>query len=70
MCKECSTRANHFGEKLHLDQNEKLVMYGVTHVVAVLWYSRKIVHFITIPKENSIVIYIIVRRRDQGIYAI
>ena len=27
--------ASHYGEKLHLDQNEKLVTYGVTHVIAV-----------------------------------
>jgi len=34
-------RANYFGEKLHFDQNEKLVTYGVTHVLAVDGYSRK-----------------------------
>ena len=50
-------RANYFGEKLHLDQNEKCVMFGITHVVAVDGYSRKIVGFITIPKKNPIVIY-------------
>jgi len=27
--------ADYFGHKLHIDQNEKLVMYGVTHVTAV-----------------------------------
>ncbi len=36
----CTT---HYGEKLHLDQNEKLVMYGITHVLAVDGYSRKII---------------------------
>ena len=41
-------RATYFGEKLHLDQNEKCVMFGITHVVAVDGYSRKIVGFITI----------------------
>ena len=25
-------RADYFGHKLHIDQNEKLVMYGVTHM--------------------------------------
>ena len=48
---------NHFGEKLHLDQNEKRVIFGITHVVAVDGYSRKIVGLITIPKKNPIVIY-------------
>ncbi len=33
-------RTTHYGEKLHLDQNEKLVMY---HVLAVNGYSRKII---------------------------
>ena len=54
--------ATHYGEKLHLDQNEKLVMYGVTHVVAVDGYSRKIVGFITIPIKNSIAIYDLLMR--------
>ena len=27
-------KADYFEHKLHLDQSEKLVMYGVTHVVA------------------------------------
>lgn len=50
-------RARCYGAKLHLDQNEKCVMFGVTHVVAVDGYSRKIVGFITIPKKNAIAIY-------------
>jgi hypothetical protein len=50
-------RATYFGEKLHLDQNEKCVMFGITHVVAVDGYSRKFVGFITIPKKNPILIY-------------
>ena len=25
-------RADYFGHKVHIDQNEKLVMFGVTHV--------------------------------------
>ena len=50
-------QANSFGDKLHLDQNEKCVMFGVTHVLAIDGYSRKIVGFITIPKKNPILIY-------------
>ena len=46
--------ARFFGDKLHLDQNEKLAMYGVTHVIAVDGFSRKIVVMITIPVKNSI----------------
>lgn len=28
-------RASYFGEKLHIDQNEKLNLFGVTHIIAV-----------------------------------
>ncbi len=55
-------RTTHYGEKLHLDQNEKLVMYGVTHVLAVDGYSRKIVGFITLPMKNAIAIYDLILR--------
>ncbi|CAG2250686.1 unnamed protein product [Mytilus edulis] len=36
-------QADHFGHKIHLDQNEKLVMFGVTHVIAVDGYSKSAV---------------------------
>ncbi len=49
--------AHFYGEKIHFDQNEKLAMYGVTHVMAVDGYSRKIVGMITIPVKNPIAIY-------------
>lgn len=49
--------AHYFGEKLHLDQNEKIAMFGVTHVVAVDGYSRKIVGFSTMPVKNAITTY-------------
>ena len=42
-------KAEYFGEKLHIDQNEKLVMYGVTHICAIDGYSGKIVGFICLP---------------------
>lgn len=45
------------GDKLHLDQNKKLAMYGVTQVIAVDGFSRKIVEMITIPVKNPIAIY-------------
>ena len=50
-------RASYFGEKLHFDQNEKMNMYGVVHVLAVDGFSRKLVGFITIPSKNPIMIY-------------
>ena len=49
--------ARFFGDKLHIDQNEKIAMYGVTHVMAIDGFSRKIVGMITIPINNAITIY-------------
>lgn len=49
--------AHFFGDKLHFDQNEKLAMYGVTHVMAIDGFSRKIVGMISIPLKNPITIY-------------
>ena len=50
-------RAAYFGEKLHIDQNEKIIMYGVTHVCAVDGFSGKIVGFISMPVKSNSVIY-------------
>ena len=50
-------RAVFYGQKVHLDQNEKLVMYGIVHVAAVDGHSTKIVGFYTMPRKNSITIY-------------
>ena len=49
--------AHYFGHKIHLDQNEKLVMYGVTHVIAVDGYSGRIVAHVTLPIKNNLLIY-------------
>ncbi|CAL9696616.1 unnamed protein product [Knipowitschia caucasica] len=49
--------AEYMGHKIHLDQNEKLVMFGVTHVVAVDGYSSKIVAYATMPVKNNLTIY-------------
>ncbi|KAA0706776.1 hypothetical protein E1301_Tti019738 [Triplophysa tibetana] len=49
--------AEYMGHKLHIDQNEKMVMFGVTHVVAVDGYSRKIVGHSTMPVKNNLTIY-------------
>ncbi len=49
--------ASYFGHKLHIDQNEKLVMFGVTHVCAIDGFSGKVVGFATMPVKNNIEIY-------------
>ena len=49
--------AGYFGHKLHMDQNEKLAMFGVTHVIAIDGYSSCIVGHSTMPKKNNIIIY-------------
>ena len=49
--------ASYFGQKLHIDQNEKLVMFGVTHICATDGYSGKIVGFISMPIKNNVEIY-------------
>ena len=47
--------ADYFGQKLHIDQNEKLVMFGITHVCAIDGYSKKIVGFAVLPRKNVII---------------
>ena len=49
--------ANYFGHKVHIDQNEKLVMFGITHICAVDGYSGKIVAFATMARKNNKLIY-------------
>ena len=49
--------ADYFGHKLHIDQNEKLGMYGVTHVCAVDGFSGKIVSHSLMPVKNNLSIY-------------
>ena len=53
----CRYHADYFGHKLHIDQNEKMVMFGVTHCCAVDGFSSKIVGFITLPVKNNYTIY-------------
>ena len=50
-------RASFYGQKVHCDKNEKLAMYGATHVIAVDGFSRKVVRCITTLLKNPIVIY-------------
>ena len=50
-------RADYFGHKLHIDQNEKLVMFGVTHICGIDGYSGKNVGFVSMPIKNCVEIY-------------
>ena len=50
-------KADYFGHKLHMDQNEKMVMYGVVHVAAIDGHSRYVVGGTTMPMKNNMVIY-------------
>lgn len=50
-------KADYFGHKVHLDQNEKLRMFGVTHVMARDGYSGMIVSFSVMPVKNNLTIY-------------
>ena len=50
-------RADYFGHKLHIDQNEKLVMYEVTRVAAIDGHSRFVVAGTTMPVKNNLRIY-------------
>ncbi|KAG5840954.1 hypothetical protein ANANG_G00194390 [Anguilla anguilla] len=45
------------GHKVHMDQNEKLAMFGATHVLAVDGFSKKIVGHSTMPMKNNLYIY-------------
>ena len=51
--------AEYYGHKLHIDQNEKLVTFGVTHVAAADadGYSGKLMGIVTMPIKNPILIY-------------
>ena len=50
-------RADYFRHKLHIDHNERLVIYGVTHVVAIDGHSRFVVAGTTMPVKNNLTIY-------------
>ena len=40
-----------------MDQNEKLAMFGITHVLAIDGYSGKIVGSTSMPVKNNLLIY-------------
>ncbi len=49
--------AKYFGHKLHIDQNEKLTYFGVTHVAAIDGYSGLVVGHIIMPIKNNVAVY-------------
>ncbi len=51
-------QASYFGHKLHIDQNEKLVMFGVTHICAIDGFSGMVVAFASMPVKNNKIIEI------------
>ena len=50
-------KADYCGLKLHIDQNEKLVMYEVTHVTAIDGHSRFVFCGVTMSVKNNQIIY-------------
>ena len=50
-------KADYFGHKMHVDQTEKLIMYGVTHVVARDRYSGMITGYTTMAIKNNLTMY-------------
>ena len=50
-------KANYFGHKVHIDQNEKLVMFGATHVCAIDGFSGKIIGLVSMPVKSNSIIY-------------
>ena len=49
--------AEYFGHKMHMDQNEKLTRFGVTHVAASDGYSGQLLGVVSMPIKNNLIIY-------------
>ncbi|KAF7641527.1 hypothetical protein LDENG_00278490 [Lucifuga dentata] len=47
--------AAYMGHKIHIDQNEKLVLFEVMHILAIDGYSSKVVSHATMPVKNNII---------------
>ena len=63
--------ARYFGHKIHMDQNEKLIHYGVTYIMARDGYSGKIVGATIMPRKNNELVYASVYRTaiiDYGLW--
>ena len=62
--------AEYPGHKLHMDQNEKLVEYGVTLVCAIDGYSKFITGFSVMPIKNNVTIYDEVYHASELLYGL
>ena len=51
------SKADYFGHKLHVDENEKFLMHGVSHVLACHGYSGMIYGYTTMAIKNNLTIY-------------
>ncbi|KAK2836228.1 hypothetical protein Q7C36_014097 [Tachysurus vachellii] len=49
---EARRQVSYMGHKIHMDQNEKLAMFGVTHVLAIDGFSKK-VELLTSHRHNQ-----------------
>ena len=49
--------APYYGNKLHCDQNEKLVMYGCTFFAMNDGCSSRIIKLFSMPRKNAVIIY-------------
>ena len=49
--------ASHFGHKLDIGQNEKLIMYGGAHICTIDGFSAKVVWFISAPVKKNAEVY-------------
>lgn len=49
--------ARYFGHEMHVDQNEKLIYFGVPYVMARDGFSGKIVSGGVMPYKNNLIIY-------------
>uniref|UniRef100_A0A1X7V173 Integrase core domain-containing protein n=1 Tax=Amphimedon queenslandica TaxID=400682 RepID=A0A1X7V173_AMPQE len=64
-------RPRYYGHKLHVDQNEKLILFGVTLVMARDGFSGKIISYGVMPIKNNIAIYDLIYRKalqDYGLW--
>jgi len=52
--------AEYFGHNLHIDQNEKLIRFGVTHVAACDGCNGKLLGIISMPVKKNLTDYNII----------
>ena len=48
---------NNFRKKVHINQNEKLVIFEITHIVAIDRYNDNIVAAVVMPIKNWLSMY-------------